>query len=201
MEEREALPGEFHVVQVGETLAEISRRSGLSVEEIVEVNGLSSADDIAAGQTLFLPLRSSASREVPLASTPPPLPQTSALLLWPVEGVVLRDFSSSSRSPFDGLLIAAPAHTPVYAARAGKIAFLGDQGVPLGRVVIIDHDDGLITVYAHMDKILVAHGDVVDAGQAIGTVGTSGLQESPRLFFQVRRGRALIDPLLLLSAQ
>jgi murein DD-endopeptidase MepM/ murein hydrolase activator NlpD len=195
--------GTFHTVRVGETVWDIARRHGVSVEEIVDVNGLSSPDELAAGQVLFVP----AGGRVADDDLDPPPPARSAHgkppLVWPVDGVVLRDFSPArsmkgARTPFDGLLLAAPAGTPVRAAADGEVLFVGDQGTDYGLLIVIRHGDGLVTVAGHLADPVVKAGDTVVAGQQIAKVGTSGGVESPRLHFQVRRGRTTVDPLPLL---
>jgi LysM repeat protein len=206
-EPQPAAAGSFHTMQPGETVWDLSRQSGLSVEEIVEVNGLPSADEVAAGQIVFLPAGASpvvdapapAEREEPTL----PVPDDPTPLVWPCDGVVLRDFSTG-KQPYDGLLIAAPAGTPVRAAAAGEVIYVGDAGTGYGLLVIVRHgdgDDALTTVYGHLDEALVKQGARVNPGQRIGTVGTSGRQESPRLHFQVRRGRTPTDPLPLLPPE
>jgi lipoprotein NlpD len=202
--------GTFHTVRPGETVWDLARRHGLSVEEIVEVNGLPSADEVAAGQVLFLPAGGrvddddrerapddAAARTVDVDVLPP---TGSTPLAWPVDGVVLRAFSAAkgTRPGHDGLLVAAPADTPVRAAADGEVVFAGDQGTDYGVLVVLRHADDVVTVYGHLDALLVKQGDVVKAGQRIASVGTSGGAESPRLHFQARRGRTPVDPMPLL---
>lgn len=198
--------GRFHTMQPGETIWDLSRQSGLSVEEIVEVNGLPSADEVAAGQVIFLPAGGGpvvdapapAEREEPAPL--PALPEGPTPLAWPVDGVVLRAFSTK-KLPYDGLLIAAPAGTPVTAAAGGEVLFAGDQGTDYGFIVVLRHEGDLVTIYGHLADAAVRAGDRVTAGQRLAVVGTSGRQESPRLHFQVRRGRTVVDPLPLLPAE
>ena len=201
------------MVQRGQTLSQIARESGVDVEEIVEVNGLRSADDIAAGQVLFIPAAVRAQQQTPVLpppqSTPPPpkpSPGPPSLLSWPVEGLVLRDFATAKAKAgaYDGVLIAAPASTPVLVAAPGRVAFEGSQDTALGLFVIVEHTGiagvgELVTIYGHLASTRVKAGDVVGAGAVLGTVGTSGLVGvSPRVQFQVRRRQEAIDPLPLL---
>lgn len=206
--------GTFHTVRAGESVWDLARRSGLTVEEIVEVNGLRSADEVAAGQLLFLPAGGVVDDDPPerAASDDEPLaPPGQTPFAWPVDGVVLRDFAPAGPSqkgpaPFDGLLIAAPSGSAVRAAADGEVLFVGDQGTDYGLLVVVRHgpvaigeaDDALVTVYGHLADPIVKAGDTVRAGQRIASVGTSGGVESPRLHFQARRGRTAIDPLPLL---
>lgn len=193
-------------MQPGETIWDLSRQSGLSVEEIVEVNGLRSADEVAAGQVIFLPVGGGpvvdapapAEREEPVVLEAPNGPTP---LSWPADGVVLRAFSTGKKLPYDGLLIAAPAGTAVTAAADGEVLFAGDQGTDYGYIVVVRHGGDLVTVYGHLAGAVVKAGERVRAGQRLAVVGTSGRQESPRLHFQVRRGRTVVDPLPLLPPE
>lgn len=201
--------GVFHTLGPGETVEDLARKSGLSVEEIVEVNGLTSAKDVTTGQVLFLPAggrveagvepraspQSQARRDVPAQTVAPA--SASAVLAWPVDGVVLRSFSTG-RIPYDGLLLAAPEGFRVHAAADGEVLFAGDQGTAFGLVVVVRHADDLVTVYGHLGESQVRAGDRLRVGQVIGAVGMSGGQDSPRLHFQVRRGRTAVDPRLFL---
>jgi len=204
-------PGQTVVVQPGQTLWEIARESGLSVEELVEVNGLENANELAAGQVIFVPAGglpttpTVAPPTAPAVRLPPvrPIPGTpsTAGLGWPVDGVVLRDFQAASakREAYEGLLIAAPAGTPVRCATDGVVAFAGSQGTSLGTFVIVEHAGGLVTVYGHLSTAVVQAGARVARGATLGTVGTSGLLgSSPRVHFQVRRQQTPLDPLTML---
>ncbi|MCC7071357.1 MAG: peptidoglycan DD-metalloendopeptidase family protein [Deltaproteobacteria bacterium] len=197
-------PGRMHTVAAGETVWDIARQSGLSVEEIVEVNGLRSADEIAAGQVLYLPAGALPSIDVPPSAErvepSPAAPLGTASLVWPADGVVLRSFASGKRA-FEGLLIAAPAGTPVRAVSAGEVAFVGDDKTALGLLVIVKHDDELASIYGHLESAAVSAGQTVGRGQTLGVVGTSGQAEAPRLHFQLRRGRTAIDPTPLLPPE
>lgn len=205
-------PGRTIVVQRGDTLVGIARETGVGVAEIVEVNGLRSADEIVVGQVLFIPAppepptRPTApppERPTPTPAPPAP-PEPDALLSWPVDGVVLRDFVVAGRKQpvYEGILMAAPAGSEVVAARDGVVAFAGTQGTRLGTLVVIDHGGELVTIYGHLGDARVKAGQRVARGTPIGVVGTSGLMGvSPRVYFEVRRQRVPIDPLPLLPTE
>ncbi|HEY4221677.1 MAG TPA: M23 family metallopeptidase, partial [Myxococcota bacterium] len=95
-------------------------------------------------------------------------------------------------------LIAAPEGTAVKAAADGAVVFAGDQGTAYGIIVVLQHAGDVVTVYGHLARADVKAGDKVSAGQALGAVGMSGGAETPRLHFQVRRGRTVVDPAPLL---
>ncbi len=94
----------------------------------------------------------------------------------------------------DGVNIAAPRGAPVRAADNGVVAYAGKEIRGFGNLLLIKHEDGLITAYAHADSLLVKRGDVVTRGQVVAKVGQTGSVESPQLHFEVRRGTEAVDP-------
>jgi len=124
-------------------------------------------------------------------------PYGSGQFAWPVYGWL----SQSYRYDHRAVDVAAPLGTPVTAADRGVVLRAGwnDQGY--GRFVIIDHKIDYVTLYAHLDRILVQEGDVVGKGQVIGTVGSSGNSTGPHLHFEIRDFGRLINPLELLALQ
>ncbi|MEK9850370.1 MAG: M23 family metallopeptidase, partial [Candidatus Puniceispirillum sp.] len=99
----------------------------------------------------------------------------------------------------DGVNIAAKAGTVVGAAAKGTVAFVGDNIKSFGRLVLIKHDGGIITAYAHLGQVTVREGDIVTAGQPLGTVGSSGRVTTPQLHFEIRKTRQPIDPRRMIS--
>ena len=76
----------------------------------------------------------------------------------------------------------------------GVVAYAGDRIRGFGQMVLLKHDNGLITAYAHNDALLVGRGDVVNRGQVIARVGSSGGVDAPQLHFEVRKGTVAVDP-------
>jgi lipoprotein NlpD len=113
---------------------------------------------------------------------------------WPVKGKVLAGFAEPRRKGID---IDGKLGDPVNAAAAGRVTYVG-SGIPgLGKLVVIRHDQGYITVYAHNQDVLVKEQQSVTRGQKIAELGASDA-ERPKLHFQIRKGAAAVDPLLYL---
>lgn len=110
-----------------------------------------------------------------------------------------RVFNGQARNPHNGMDIAAAAGTPVVAAQAGTVIDTGDYFFP-GRIVVLDHGMGLLSLYAHLRDIDVAVGASLRAGQALGKVGATGRVTGPHLHFSVYLNANAIDPALLLRA-
>jgi murein DD-endopeptidase MepM/ murein hydrolase activator NlpD len=125
--------------------------------------------------------------------------------LWPAAGTLLSGFGPKPDGQRnDGVNIAANTGDPVRAAADGEVVYAGDQVPSFGNLVLIKHDDGWVTAYAHMSRILVKNRDQVRQGQQIGVVGQSGSVDRPQLHFEIRyapspKDKATpIDPMLLL---
>lgn len=111
---------------------------------------------------------------------------------WPVQGKVISKFKSGKN---DGINIEVPEGTAVKAARAGEVKYAGSELKDHGQLVLIDHKDGWMTVYAHNSKLLVKKGDQVKLGQVIAESGKTGDVKTPQVHFEVRKGKQAVDPL------
>ncbi len=124
-------------------------------------------------------------------------PKAAAFFSWPVRGKIVKGFSTG-KGGHTGINISAPKGTPVKAANNGVVSRT-EQIPGYGKVVLVRHDKGMITVYAHLDQITVKRGDVIEAGQKIGTVGKTGNVKEPQLHFKINKGKTPVDPATMLD--
>ncbi len=198
-----------HIVRSGETLWEISRTYGTSVEALMALNDLGDSDWIKPGQRLVISSRSlPRHRQIPRfasgrAESPQVSDDVSVLrqgegLIWPSRGVLTSRFGWRYRRHHNGIDLAAPRGTPIYAARDGVVDFAGWDG-GYGRVVYVSHGEGVVTVYGHASKLLVKAGEPVKKGQLIGLVGCTGACTGSHVHFEVRVNGRAADPLKFLQ--
>lgn len=125
-------------------------------------------------------------------------------LPWPVDGRLLARFGETrgddSRSKWDGVMISAAAGSQVHAVHGGRVVF-ADWLRGAGLLVILDHGNGYLSLYGHNQTLLKEAGDVVKAGESISTVGNSGGQDTPALYFAIRQQGRPSDPAQWCHAQ
>ena len=122
--------------------------------------------------------------------------RSSSKFAWPVRGKILSHYGAKSVGLFnDGINISAPMGTSVVAAENGVVAYAGNEVKGMGNLVIIQHADGWMTVYAHLSSMNVRRGARVTVGQKIGTVGKTGKVTQPQLHFEIRRGTKAYNPI------
>jgi murein DD-endopeptidase MepM/ murein hydrolase activator NlpD len=204
------LPGAWHIVAQGETPTTIAREAGIPLEDFLEINGLRKNDALEPGRPVFVLAPSAApsgsaslspenATPAPGSAVPPGGTVSNAPLRWPVAAPRLSSlFGKRWGKDHEGIDMAAPTGTPVYAAASGTVIYSGDQVRGYGNMVVIRHENGLVTVYAHNSLLLVHAGDVVAVGREIARVGDTGRSTAPHLHFEVRRGDTPQDPMQFL---
>ncbi|MEW9623178.1 peptidoglycan DD-metalloendopeptidase family protein [Rhodanobacter geophilus] len=197
-------PGGTHASKATGAHAPTAAGSATAVASVVPAPGRATA----AASMPAAPL----STEVPVAGepravVPPPVPVVASgssrasggvTWHWPADGRVIKRFTPGDAVP--GIEIAGKAGDPVRAAADGVVVYSGNGLVGYGELVIIKHNDSLLSAYGHNSKRLVKEGQRVSAGQEIALMGSSGAS-SVELGFQIRKDGNPVDPLNYLPAK
>ncbi len=216
-------PPQFHQVQAGETLNSIARLYDLSLSQLVRENEIPPPYRIRVGSRLRLPEAQAAAKPRASLDNPPkprlrpergdkaPVygqsssaqapPRAGRRFAWPVQGRIVSRFGVKSGGLYnDGINIRAREGSAVRAADNGVIAYRGNELPGFGNLLLIRHDGGWMTAYAHNQKIVVKPGQKVKRGQLVARVGRSGKVGEPQLHFEIRKGRRAVDPMRYLAA-
>ena len=186
--------GIFHIVQKGENLYRISKTYGIALSRLVEINDIKDPSRIYIGEALYIP---DATKQLPIPMIQETSPWVSPerSFIWPVSGSISSHFGEKrSHHYHSGLDIRSPYGTPIHVSRSGVVIFSGYQR-GYGRTVIVDHQDGFSTLYAHNSKNLVNVGDRVSQGDVIAKVGTTGIASGSHVHFEIRIDDMAVDPL------
>ncbi len=119
---------------------------------------------------------------------------------WPVRGRIIAGYGAkTSGKQNDGINVAVPEGTPVKAADDGVVTYAGNELKGYGNLVLIKHNNGYVTAYAHTSELLVKRGDTIKRGQIIAKSGQTGEVQSPQLHFEIRKGSTPVDPTQFLN--
>ena len=120
----------------------------------------------------------------------------SQSMIWPMsEGTLSQLYSMNINDKHKGIDIASSVGDPIRAVHDGIVVFSGVKYSGYGNMVLIEHNDDLMTVYAHMDKLHVKKGETIEQGQVIGTMGATGIVTGPHLHFEVVEKGYQVNPL------
>lgn len=115
---------------------------------------------------------------------------------WPTEGDIEKPFDSNSSTK--GVEILGTFGQEIKSVSKGKVIYAGEDLKGYGRLIIIKHDNDLLSVYGHNEEIFVREGQTVEALEAIGTMGSTGV-DRVKLYFEIRKGGQSVDPLLYIN--
>lgn len=214
-----ARSGHTYRVKAGDNLYRIAKRWGVSPESLAALNRIDDPTTLQVGQTLLIPQGGVRPKEEPKPGDeddeptrdplerpmPPPVGECASVLrseevpsgdklIWPVDGVVISKFGQREGARHEGIDIAAPVGTPIWAAGSGRVIFAGEQP-GYGLIVVLRHTDrDAVTVYAHNARNCVGEGTEVKVGDVVGLVGNSGGFASPAVHFEVRLGKNTVNP-------
>ncbi|HTW96404.1 MAG TPA: M23 family metallopeptidase [Candidatus Methylomirabilis sp.] len=197
--------GITYKVAKGDTLSSIASKNGVQAEDILAANNLPDDTKLAVGQKIFIPGGSKIYYAAPAAQVATnynPITVIKDLLkpaiipankmLWPTVGHIITQYFSWHHGGID---IANKIGTPVYAADSGVVIDAGWSTVGYGNKIDIDHGGGMVTRYGHASKLLVKKGDVVNKGDIIMLMGSTGHSTGPHLHFEVRINGKVQNPL------
>lgn len=186
--------GSTYVVKRGDTVYGVSRRNGILMNDLVRMNNLSQPYALNIGQTLTLPNNENTTSIAQADIAPPP--QISGKgFMWPVNGKVLSGYGPKQAGYHnDGVNISAPLGSSVYASDSGVVVHASNKLEGYGNLILIKHQNGWVTAYAHTDKMLVTKGQQVSRGQVVAQVGQTGRVSSPQLHFEMRKGTRAVNP-------
>jgi len=189
------MDGIVHKVRKGENLSSIAKAYGADITKLVDVNELASAT-LNSGQSLFIPNARLASATLKNFY--------GESFVWPVRGSISSPFGYRS-NPFSGLRtfhsaidIVVNKGTPVKATSDGIVADTGYNSV-FGNYIIIRHDNGYQSLYAHLSEISVRQGSKVTQSATIGRSGNTGQSTGPHLHFSIFKNGQALDPRKLLK--
>jgi lipoprotein NlpD len=202
-----------HIVGVGETLPLIAKMYGLDLLDLIHYNTISNWV-LESGSIIYLSHSSAGKKEaVQKVTRPKDIPdkpeikvekktelESEKRQLLPPDALdhqpvdvykITKHFDKEARH--QGIDLAAPAGTPIYAVFSGRVVYAGVQK-GYGNLVILEHSDRIMTVYAHNENNLVVTGEQVKAGDQIATMGSTGRSTGNHLHFEIRKAGKPLDP-------
>ena len=190
----------YEVSRDGETLESIVKsenklkKVSLDLEVLEDVNGVKANEALSVGQTLFLVGdKLSNDERAAISGTSFKKPLRNTYYISSPFGWRANPFNASKRSYHNGLDLACPTGTPIYATAAGTVVTAGYTNV-YGNYVVIKHSSGYKSLYGHMSSIGVKSGQYVDQGTVIGKVGSTGQSTGPHLHFTIYKNDKAISP-------
>ncbi|MCB1380876.1 MAG: LysM peptidoglycan-binding domain-containing M23 family metallopeptidase [Alphaproteobacteria bacterium] len=181
----------------GDTAAVVAQAPKLTApkKQPAEANPAPSTDEVAQVQEMPKPEPQQKLAELPSTES------TATGMRWPVRGKVISNFGSKPNGlKNEGINIAVPEGTSIRAAEGGVVAYAGNELKGYGNLVLIRHEGGFVTAYAHAKELFVKRGDTVKRGDVIAKAGQTGSVSSPQLHFEVRKGATALDPIKYLSS-
>lgn len=192
-----SVKGALHTVKQGESLWDIAKKYKVDVAKIISENNLDEPEKLQPKQQLVIPGAKLADAIAASVSKPKSVVSASGRLqrvfAWPVRGRVSSSFGMRWGRRHEGIDIAVSTGTPVRAAFAGRVTFVGSAG-GYGLLVKVSHSNGVETRYGHNSKILVKVGQTVEAGQILARSGNTGRSTGPHVHFEIRKNGVAVNP-------
>lgn len=194
--------GVVHTIKKNEQIASIAKLYQVTPESILSFNRIANAKALVVGQTLIIPGGRPLAAPTPVrrpssgssgGAVPPSAPaiDSGARLLWPAISHRINQYYSWRHSGVD---IHGKTGDPIYASEDG-VVLESRWGGSYGNMLLVKHDNGLITRYGHASKLLAGKGERVTRGQRIGLIGSTGRSTGPHIHYEVYVGSTRVNPL------
>jgi murein DD-endopeptidase MepM/ murein hydrolase activator NlpD len=180
-----------YTIAANDSYEKIAEKFGVPLDAILDANDVQSGE-MTAGEQIFIP-----GARLPAEVLKKALGE---MFIYPVSGRISspfgwrRDPFNGTRSFHKGIDIVADTGAPVKAAMAGRVALVGFSPV-LGKYVVVSHNDGYQTMYAHLNAARTTRGAAVSQGDVIGEVGNTGYSTGPHLHFVIYKNGREVNPL------
>ena len=195
--------GLTHTISRSDTLSNVAAKYKANPEDILEINKLSDASEFKIGAKIVVPdgIRPAPVAPVPgyssgladLGSIFKPAKPIAGKMNWPTTSKKLTQYFRGWRH--SGIDIGVKTGNPIYAAEDGIVITSGWNSGGYGYYIIIDHGDGLQTLYGHNSELLLKKGERVKKGEAVAKSGSTGRSTGPHLHFEVRVNGNRVNPL------
>lgn len=187
----QGVPGVQHRVEAGQTLWRIAKLYNVDIDDIIRLNHIPEDATIEIGQILIIP-KGLSLKNIPVKSS-------GDDFIWPLRGRVITGFGATYHNLINkGINIQASAGAAILAARSGRVVFYSNRFGNYGQTIIIDHGDGLRSVYSRASEIFVRPGENVTRGALVARVGSSARDKNSYLHFEIRKGAISRNPLFYL---
>ncbi|WP_164928698.1 peptidoglycan DD-metalloendopeptidase family protein [Gloeobacter violaceus] len=206
--------GLVYRVQRRDTLVAVSERHRVPITAIAKATGPGFQDFISPGQLLVIPGDAEALAAFSRAAAEPAnalaslavtgrgvskAPRSPRGYVWPVRGFVISPYGPRGGRRHMGIDIAGPSGSPVATVRRGTVLFAGWMSGGFGNAVDVRHEDGMVSRYAHLSRILVRPDQILEAGQILGATGCTGRCTGPHLHLELHVGGRAVNPLPFLK--
>ncbi|MGE5188486.1 MAG: LysM peptidoglycan-binding domain-containing M23 family metallopeptidase [Gemmatimonadota bacterium] len=187
--------GIYHRVEPGQSAYRIARAYDVPLVELLDANGIADPSLVRPGQWVWVP-GATGTRPVPRADDlgEQLSPIARRAFRPPLRGKIGSAFGPRNAGFHRGVDILAPEGSDVRASEYGLVLYAGNGLRGYGNVIVLDHGEGITTLYGHLKEFRVESGDAVAAGQVIGTVGRTGNATTSHLHFELRLEDEALDP-------
>lgn len=193
----------YDIAKHGDNIHSLAFKHQKDPEYLSKINQQSRQAKIQPGKVIRIDSENSSDTQAQSSLVIPPNPEQintrikgSGSWLWPTSGKVIQKFAPSTGNK--GINITNKLGTPIKATAAGVVVYEGQGLEGYGKLIIIKHDTGYLSAYAHNAQVFVHEGEKIKAGEKIATMGSTG-SNKVMLHFEIRKGGQPIDPLSVLN--